>query len=111
MILNPVQTGPARQLGGVGVGSPVAILKSTTGQPSSGVMVEIIYSGDDMYFEQDFTVPSSTWAITHNFGKSPNVRIIDHNGNTAYPGTQDSEDLNTVYVTWPTPMTGKAVCS
>lgn len=111
--LNPVHTGPASQLGGVQVGPAATRVNMTTALPTSGILVKIIHdgSGEDMYYEQDFTVPSSTWAITHNFGKSPNVRIIDRNGNTAYPGTQDSEDCNTVYVDWPAPMTGKAICS
>lgn len=54
------------------------------------------------------SVASAVWTITHNFGLSPVVRLMDSSGNTVY-ATPVDVDLNTVSVTFPTPQAGKAV--
>lgn len=109
--LNPVHTGPGRQLNPVTGAPGKAVVISTTAPGSSGLLVQVINEGgggDDMYFEQDFT-NSSQWHASHNFNKVPNVAVFDSTGHETIADV--NADANTVTVTWPGPTSGKVVCS
>lgn len=53
--------------------------------------------------------PSATWVVTHNLGRMVNVCYVDDEGATAI--VDAIQELNVVYLTFPEPTTGKAVCS
>lgn len=63
----------------------------------------------DMYFEQDFTTPASTWNAVHGLGRVPGVSVYDDDGNRI--GADIQADSVSVTVIWPGPTTGKVVCS
>lgn len=73
-------------------------------------LVRTVFAGDDMYFEYVQTLPSAQWTVVHNFGKHPNVALLDSTGEEVFADVQHT-DSNTVVVTWAAPMTGKVVCS
>jgi hypothetical protein len=54
--------------------------------------------------------PLATWTVTHNLGYEPQVTILMDDG-TVVVADIDHTSLNTLVITFPTPYTGKAVCS
>lgn len=108
--LNPVHTGPARQIVPVQSGPAAPVVITTTGTGSSGVVVKIIHDGNDMYFEQDFPTPQGDWLVHHNLGKRPNVTLLDENGNE-FLADINFPDVDTVHVTFPNMLAGKVICS
>lgn len=54
------------------------------------------------------SVAASTWTVTHNLGKYPQVTIIDDNG-VAMVGTVTYTSLNAISVTFTSAVTGKLI--
>jgi hypothetical protein len=55
--------------------------------------------------------PAATWTVVHNLGRMVNVFYVGDDGFAALVDAQHDNDLNTLYLTFSTPTTGKAVCS
>lgn len=55
------------------------------------------------------SVPSASWTVPHNMGRLVNVCYVGDDGSTAL--VDAVQDLNVLYLTFPAPTTGKAVCS
>lgn len=108
--LNPMHTGPGRQIVPVTGGPGSTLDKTTTALITSGVSVRTVFvgGGDDLYFEQDFT-DSSQWHVVHNLGVIPGVSVYDSAGREIIADVQI--DSTTATVTWPGPTTGKLVLS
>lgn len=54
------------------------------------------------------TTPSTGWTVSHYLGESyPSIEVFDSNGNVIIPGNILSQNLNTLYVTFPSLQTGK----
>jgi hypothetical protein len=56
------------------------------------------------------TTPAATWNVNHNLGYFPHITIIMDDG-TMVVADIDQLDANSAIITFPTPYTGKAVCS
>lgn len=69
-----------------------------------------IYNGADMYYEHIQSSPASTWTVSHNLGVQPNIDVLDSSGNEIIADVHRVNE-NVATVTFPSPVTGKAVCS
>lgn len=76
----------------------VGNIRGATGPPGNGS------------YMHNQTVAASTWNVAHNLGYFPHVTIIMDDG-TEVVADIDHADVNNVVITFPTPYTGKAVCS
>lgn len=56
------------------------------------------------------SIPAATWTVPHNMGRLVNVCYVADDGTVALVDAQQT-DLNTLYLTFPAPTTGRAVCS
>ena len=56
------------------------------------------------------TVAMSEWAVNHNLGYYPHITIIMDDG-TIVVADIDQVSVNNAVITFPSPYTGKAVCS
>ena len=56
------------------------------------------------------TSPASSWTVVHGLGRYPNISYIDDLG-FVWLGDVEHLDLNTAVLVFPSPRTGKAVCS
>lgn len=63
---------------------------------------------DKSYLVLDQSVASDTWEFSHNFGRLPVVTVLDNDGNVLNPDNI-RVDLNTVSVTFATPVAGRIV--
>ena len=61
-------------------------------------------------FEHDQVAPSASWLITHNLGRFPHISVLDGSNNLVLTDVEYTS-LNTAVLTFPLPVTGKAVCS
>lgn len=64
---------------------------------------------DGFYYEHDQILASAGWTVNHNLGKYPNVAVI-LGGETIGVAVQHL-DVNTIYIPFAIPVTGKAICS
>lgn len=78
---------------------PVAGPPGQDGQPGT----------DSFYYEHTQTLPSAGWSVTHNLGKLPNVSVII--GGETIGVAVHHVDLNTLYIPFAIPVTGKVICS
>jgi hypothetical protein len=53
---------------------------------------------------------AATWNVDHNLGYFPHITIIMDDG-TIVGADVDHTNINSAVITFPTPYTGKAVCS
>lgn len=60
------------------------------GDPGTGTTAEITFYQD---------IPASTWAVAHNLGKFPSVRVVDSAGTLVFGDVQyvDSNNLNILF--------------
>lgn len=65
-------------------------------------------SGGGFTFTQ--SSPSAAWTVPHNLHRFPNVSYVDASGH-AWIADVQHVDVDTAYLTFPAPTTGKAVCS
>lgn len=70
----------------------------------------IIHDGADMYYEHVQSSPASTWTISHNLGVRPNIQVLD-SADEIILAEVDHTNVNVAVVLFPSPQTGKAVCS
>lgn len=70
----------------------------------------VIHDGEDMYYLHVQSSPASTWTITHNLGARPNIDVLDSSDNEIIADVHHV-NTNVAVVTFPSPATGKAVCS
>ena len=61
-------------------------------------------------YTQVISTPSSSFVVTHNLGRLPNVSWIDDSGHYAIPDVTSVDD-NNVYFVFPYPVTGTVICS
>ncbi len=65
--------------------------------------------GGTQYVHQQNSA-SASWNVNHNLGYTPHISIIMDDG-TIVVADIDHVDTNSAVITFPTPYTGKAVCS
>jgi hypothetical protein len=56
------------------------------------------------------TSASASWNVNHNLGQFPNIAVVMDDG-TVVAADVDHTDTNSAVITFPSPYTGKAVCS
>lgn len=61
-------------------------------------------------FRLDQTTPAATWNVVHNLGRYPHVSVLDDGDNLILTDVFYA-DLDSLVLTFPNPVTGKAVCS
>ncbi|WP_199546567.1 hypothetical protein [Streptomyces sp. N35] len=66
--------------------------------------------GIEFRYEHVQSSPAATWQVPHSLGKFPNVSIINDAGRAVYADV-DHSTPNLVVITFPTPYSGRAVCS
>jgi hypothetical protein len=59
----------------------------------------------DLHYTHVQAIPSATWTMFHNLGKSPSVRIKDSSGQDVI-GDYEDQDLNTVIARFSAPFSG-----
>lgn len=78
----------------------IANVRGPQGIPGTG--------GGSFEFSQD--VAAASWYITHGLGRYPEVTIVTIAGERVYADVS-YPDENSVYIEFPTPIAGKAVCN
>lgn len=66
--------------------------------------------GVEFRYEHVQASPASVWQVQHSLGKYPNVSIINDGGRQVWADVDHSTTDLTV-ITFPTPYSGRAVCS
>ncbi|ARX81503.1 hypothetical protein SMD44_00901 [Streptomyces alboflavus] len=66
--------------------------------------------GAEFRYEHVQSAPAATWQVPHSLGKHPNVSIIAADGRQVFADV-DHSSTDLAVITFPTPYTGRAVCS
>lgn len=69
----------------------------------------LVVDPSGFYYAHDQALPASEWTVPHNLGLRPNVSVLI--GDELVEADTTHLDLNTVRVAFPSPQTGKVVCS
>lgn len=67
-------------------------------------------TGDATAFEFAQDIPAGSWTVSHGLGIHPSVTVVDSTNKMVIAGIEYL-DLNTIVVTFSTPMSGKVFCS
>lgn len=96
---------------GVGPQGPVGPAGATGATGPQGIQgIPGVDGGSAFYFAYIQSSPASSWNVVHNLGRYPNVSFIDVSGNVCLSDIEHV-DINTVHLTFPSPVTGTAICS
>lgn len=66
--------------------------------------------GVEFRYEHVQAAPAATWQVQHSLGKYPNVAIINPAGRQVWADV-DHSTTDLVVISFPTPYSGRAVCS
>ena len=81
----------------------------TTDDLSEG-STNLYFTKQRVSYEYTKTTPGTTWEITHNLGFYPNV-VVQDSGGTIYEGEISYLTVNSLVLTFSTPISGKAYLS